>query len=388
MPFNILIRRDLSLTALADIHRSGGSVTKSPHIGNIYPNNLAVAKMGIPLNIYDRTIGERDRNFHPHRVIVGGMSETIADHRILTTHARVERESQLVPHRFPIDARTTDCHMQALRDAIPKADLVVYTDYLERHIDRVLPILELVTDRLPKIWERTVSETGVITRRGIQTGWKEIVPLGVMGLPATHLSGWVIPNVLNTLLDVILESAERGIADVYHLSGPDMVKYIHQFDATLTELYDHVRSRLDWRLPETLRFHVVPVADMRFAVREERRAPLDALVEGWLDFQRENRSRGDVLKNAADDYERDRIIARLNESRNRVIDRIRAALDECVEIFYRIEDANALTQYDLLAGAKLYVHPWGTESSMQDVTNAFAFFSRTFSKKEARPIHQ
>ncbi|PSO44287.1 MAG: hypothetical protein BRC22_02740, partial [Parcubacteria group bacterium QH_9_35_7] len=72
MLFDVQERKDINLKALAQINRGGGSVVKTPHVGNWYPNNLAVAQTGIHMLAYDRNIGRKDSNFHPHKVIKDG----------------------------------------------------------------------------------------------------------------------------------------------------------------------------------------------------------------------------------------------------------------------------------------------------------------------------
>ena len=78
MPFKISIHDDISIADLLVINKRGGVVLKTPHVGNIYPNNLAIASLGIPMLFYDRTLGNKDFNFHPNKIIVGGKSEILA----------------------------------------------------------------------------------------------------------------------------------------------------------------------------------------------------------------------------------------------------------------------------------------------------------------------
>lgn len=79
MSFHILIHDDISIAQLIEIDKNGGRVLKTPHIGNIYPNNLALISLGIPTLLYDRTIGIKDKSFHPHKIVYNGIAEEIAD---------------------------------------------------------------------------------------------------------------------------------------------------------------------------------------------------------------------------------------------------------------------------------------------------------------------
>ncbi|MBI4450180.1 hypothetical protein HY634_03915 [Candidatus Uhrbacteria bacterium] len=377
MPFPVTIRRDCSLNDLATIHRSGGSVMKSPHIGNMYPNNLAVGALGIPLNCYDRTIGRKDRNFHPHRVICGGRSEVIALDGIdrLTTHAIVDRPSQLAPEWFSVGTRVADGHMAALRAALPTAECVTYTDWLRERADRITAVLEVITDAFPSIWERLVTPDGHVVDYRVRN-WAVVQQIGVYGVTSDAPSGLIVPNVVNILLDGVLECLSRGVTEVYHCSGPDMVRYIGELEAQLHTLYDTVRTRLGWGLPDTLRFHLVPVAEMRFVVPERRRAALDELVASWCDVQALKRIQAERMREATDDERQDAITACV-AARDRSMARVRDAIVACPEIFYRIEDANCTTQYDLLAEQEtVYVPPWAAAAPMRDIDDAMGFFRR------------
>jgi len=350
---------------------------KTPHIGNMYPNNLAVGALGIPLNCYDRTIGRMDKNFHPHRVIRGGASEVIALDGIdrLTTHAVVDRPSRLAPEWFPIGTRVADGHMAALRAALPMAECIAYTDWLRERADRITAVLEVITDAFPSLWERLVHPDGRVVDYRVRN-WSVVQAIGVYGITSDAPSGLIVPNVVNILLDGVLECVSRGVTEVYHCSGPDMVRYIGELEDRLHALYDTVRSRLGWGLPETLRFHLVPVADMRFAVPERRRAALDELVASWRDFQTVKRRQAEHMREVSDD-ERQAAITACVAERDHTMARVRDAIVACPEIFYRIEAANCTSQYDLLAErTTVYVPPWAAAAPMHEIDAAMGFFRR------------
>ncbi len=72
-----------------EIDKSGGRVLKTPHIGNIYPNNLALIALGIPTLLYDRTIGSKDKSFQPHKLIYNGVAKQIANLDILSITEKI-----------------------------------------------------------------------------------------------------------------------------------------------------------------------------------------------------------------------------------------------------------------------------------------------------------
>jgi len=359
MDFRVVPRYDLSLKDLAALHRDGHSVTKSPHVGNWYPNNLAVASLGIPMNVYDRTIGVRDRNFHPHKIIVDGGSEEVADPAILTTHARVIRESSWFPERFPVGSRVLDGHMQAIRDAVPGANCVVFTDYLRQHADRVLAILEVATGRISGLWRRFAHTDGTITEPTCG-GWDRIAQTGgIYGLTNDEF-GWLIPNELNVILDGVLQAAIHNASVVYHLSGPDMIGYIGGYAELLAKIHAALRQKLDW-VPEQVELHLVPVATMRFAVPETRRQALDSFMDELLAIYAWRTARGEEIPPGPNGNKK---IAAMESTEaktehRRMKSRLREAAAECPEVWYDITEGSFVSQYDLLAsGTPIYIHPW------------------------------
>ncbi|MDG1949261.1 MAG: hypothetical protein P8J32_00350 [bacterium] len=361
MPFMVNVREDLSMADLVRIHGSGGSVIKTPHVGNIYPGNLAVGKLGLRMVFYDRTIGNRDSNFHPHGVILGGRFERLADETLLTTHTRVLGSSSMAPEWFEAGGSMLDGHMRALRAALPNIHAKAYTEWLAEKADDVIDLLRAMTKANPRIWDRSVLSDGSV--QGFQCdNWDALTQRGLYGLCDAN-QGVLVPNVANVLLLSILEVRERGLSEVYHLSGPDMVVYIRHMLKDLHHLYDAIRHKLPgWRLPETLTFHLVPVADLRWGVPMGRRAELDELVDSFLSAAHNGKSYGARVK-AAINGARKKVIAEVAEAREADNLRVQEALRGCPDPFYRIEAANCVSQYDLLQrGEDFYVHPWAIET--------------------------
>lgn len=363
MSFSVVPRYDLSLKDLAALHRDGRSVAKSPHVGNWYPNNLAVASLGIPMSVYDRTYGAADKNFHPHKIIVDGGSEEVANPAILTTHARVIRESSWFPDRFPVGSRMLDGHMQAIRDAVPGANCEVFTDYLRRHADRVLAILEVATAVSPSLWRRFVHTDGTITEP-VCGGWRRIAETGgIYGLTNDEF-GWLIPNQLNVLLDGVLETALYNENVVYHLSGPDMIGYIDSYAELLKKTHSVLRQKLDW-VRETVELHLVPVATMRFAVPETRRLALDTFMDALLAIYGWRTARGEQIPPGPNGNRK--IAAKetpeAKTEHRRMKSRLREVAAACPEVWYDITKGSFVSQYDLLAsGTRIYVHQWAVEA--------------------------
>lgn len=384
MPFPVIVRTDLSLHDLYLIHRSGGSVMKTPHVGNVYPCNLGIANIGIPMVFYDRTFGDRDRNFHPHGVIRGGHFEKLSEDHVLTTHAISNCVSALAPEWFSKGTSMKHGHMQALRAAIPNMEGDVYTNILASRAKDLLPILEGAFQAMPRLWNRYVHEDGLV-REATYRSWNQLLSSGILGV--THSNyGALIPNTLNILLLTILEAKEKRVADVFHLSGPDMIVYIKRLDLELHCLYDAIRCTLsEWNLPETLSFHIVPTVDMRFVVVQTRKPALDHLIDTYLTYTQNNRLYGERMRDVSVS-EREQVKTEVTHLRYAERERLIRAVHECPDVLYSIYDQNAPSQYDVLDAGGLYVHPWAIHAPMHELASAMRQFERLAEVSLRKPV--
>ena len=165
MSFHILIHDDISIAELMEINKNGGRVLKTPHIGNIYPNNLALISLGIPTLLYDRTIGIKDKSFYPHKIVYNGIAEQIADPTILSTHSRVKRQPKNFIFRENLVGRKiTDLHLAILKQALPRGNFFTYTQYLEDNKEIASEIVKVIAKKFPQIWYRFVNEEGSIEK--------------------------------------------------------------------------------------------------------------------------------------------------------------------------------------------------------------------------------
>ncbi len=381
MPFTISRRDDLSLADLQRLDREGHSVMKSPHPGNVYLNNLAVAHLGIRMLFHDRTFGRADKNFHPHKVIRGGESETIADPDVMMTHACVLQPSRLMNGYFPVGERVAVCHLNALAEAVPGTRMELYTDYLRVREDLVLEILRRGSEgpiEYPHGWRRVVDEKGRIHERRTPSHWREIEEIGIYGLHGKS-AGWIMPNVFNILVDGVIETTEFATSDIYHLSGPDMICYIKQLEDTLNTIYERlVTSNMGVR--EHICFHIVPAAPMRLATTIDRSQALDALVKLYLEIADENRSAGVEIREAetVSLVQKRRAIEKWAAIRKGFRTRLVEAAQQCPEIFYEIASGSFVSQYDVLERGGVYVHPWGVHTPLSTVATTIKELQNLF----------
>jgi len=368
MTFRITERTDLSLADLVNLYKRGSCVIKTPHVGNAYPNNLAVAHLGLPLLLVDHTIGIKDKNFHPHMLIARGASQPVADPQKLTANSKITNVPNLFAERFKFGASLSKAHTQSLRDACPNSLIETSSEHTRRLANEMLPYLEVLTKYLPGSWNRLVSAGGEVIKRFAHRPWSEIQNAGVLGL-SDNSAGWIIPNAWNILADGVFGYLHSGCATIYTLSGPDMIRYYPKLLKDIQHGYEALRTQLWTHLPEDLELVMVPVADMRFVTTQSRASKLDALVESYLRLDSFKRLSGQRIAQAPSD-KRSAFINELATERNAFRLALIDAIRDCPEIFYRIEDASYLSQYDLLLGEHLYVHPWAIEAPLKDIMNA------------------
>jgi hypothetical protein len=379
MPFKISIHDNISINDLLTVNRKGGVVLKTPHVGNIYPNNLAIASLGIPMLFYDRTLGSKDFNFHPNKIIFGGKSEIIAEPDILTTHSIITQTPENIDSSFKpiIGSKLVDFHMSVLKKALPMVNGFTYTEYIQSNKSMVVKILEEVTKLHPHLWTRIVDENGM-TSKATAISWDDIVRLGVYGV-TNNKSGWIIPNPVSILFHGTIDISKAKVEDAYLLSGPDMYRYIDGYQEELNEIYDHLKKVLNWELPETMNCHIIPVINMRFIVEIDYKNTLDKLVAAYLKFvSLENLIRSSI-ENAVNGSSIEKNIKEKEAVKKEIMSCISEGLPFFRQtVFYDIEEENCFTQYDLIKSNGLYIHPWAISSKLCDVSKAFNFLKKSY----------
>lgn len=291
MPVELRIRDDLSL---ADVVRLGASheVKVTPHVGNWTPARLVLPTLGISILCVDHTIGERDRNTHPHLFIRDTGTRVLCDQADrLTTHAVVTRSDVASDH--PVGTPLSVVHVNTLRTCYPTADIVTHVEFLHRHREFTLAVLEEVTKiSRSAVWWRRVDHEGRVTqhrRKDLPREWREYER---SIFPLTNVNaGWLIHNRVAILMDVLTQSQMGSEHEIFHLSGPDMVRYLGGELQMISNMYDRVRTR--FALPrETITFNLVPFASFRFAARPSQ---ADACIRLCTELEKETPSK-EVLR--------------------------------------------------------------------------------------------
>lgn len=367
MPVDLQITTDLSLLELQRLHRDGKSVSKTPHVGNWRLDTLACATLGIRHKVVDGNKGVLDHNFHPDSVIVHGRKTIVGHPDRLMSHAVVLKEPEVFQDRFRPGASLREIHMRALCDAVPQTVATPWSQHLSNIADDAIAVMEAITEVDARVWNRRVYEDGT-TVSDTCRGWVIVEAHGILGV-TNPKKGWISPNIVNIMLDMIVEAKRFGSSVIYHLSGPDMYKYLGKLMPDINKLYDHCREKLDWNLPEVLTFKLVPASDMRFAVPESHRRALDNLIDVWLSVSEFEDSVGVRIK-SSDNPKAE--IARVIEDRATIERKLEQAVKDCPLPFFEMKRGDYTTQYDLLAsGESLYVHPWGIETPISHISQAF-----------------
>jgi hypothetical protein len=358
--FQVHLREDVSVADLLRQKAMGASVMKTPHVGSWYPNNLAMAQLGISMNVYDRTYGKADRNFHPHTVVQGGMAIKIGAADQLMTHARAHTSHQVGTFLIKEGELIANRHMDSLRKVMPDAELQRFTSYLQQHGDVVLQMAAVTFEVFSRMWTRYVDVDGTVHERQV-TSWKTVAVQGVYGLNGNE-QGWIIPNVLNVLITGVIEARETNRTDVWHLSGPDMYRYIGKYHKPLETAYERIVEAGLSPFGE-IHFHLIPIADMRFTVPMSKREQLDVLVDMLLAVEYNEQEYSDRIRSAIKS-EKQTVIETVKVARTVDRDRLRHAIADCMEVRYDIYQAAYWSQYDMLVtGEGLYIHPWGIEAT-------------------------
>lgn len=368
--FRIVIQEELSLLELCNLQKRGFSVVKTPHVGNFYPNNLAVGKLGIKMVLYDRNVGRVDKNFHPHTIIKDGCRYKVACGERLMTHAQANREIE--NSSLEVGARLADYHVSALREAFPEGNFVLYTDYLANHRQIVYSILETVSGSgfLPGKfgWFRKVNRYGEVTTFHNPVKWEDVSRAGVFGINNEN-EGYLIPNFLNVLLCGVIEAIDSNCNEVYHLSGPDMVRYIGSMTKDLSHCLTLLSSK-DCRFPSNIIFHLVPAANMRFAVYGSRKKALDDLISAYLSAFDYKLKKGEFIKSLKDPSERKIYGAMFKGAEQKLRAELAEAVKGCPEVFYDIYDGSFISQHDIPSNG-LYIPRWSLKTSIKEINRAF-----------------
>ncbi|MFE5549499.1 hypothetical protein ACFQ71_37595 [Streptomyces sp. NPDC056534] len=382
--FEVRPRYDLSLADVVAIQAEGGAVLRSAHPGNWSPGNLTVASLGLRCVLTDLTMTGADDIYHPSGIIVGrrfhpGLCRKSRS-LVVKTPVRRRTRSRLpggLEEWFPGGKNLARAHCDALRAAVPAADVTFFSDYLMEDYEFAVRALEIAADAMPQLWRRLhVPGLGVVDAADVAAGkgafqqirgmsarpgsWAEIQKTGVLGVTeADH--GWLVPVEVMCLLMAVLDGRRFGTSDVYHLGGVRMMHYIAGLLPSLQTMYGAMAEEL--RLPDEFNFHLVPSANMTLGVPRHDRTALDHLVDVYLSAYGNSDDSGPGQNTRPDRF---KDLARLSW-----------AADSCAVPFFDVRDANYCSQYDLLVQEEeWYMSPWALEAPLGEVGRMISAIDR------------
>lgn len=383
---------DISLNQLLALQGEGASVMRTPHVGNSSAANLTWMSQGGRTVLFDRNIGTRDKNYHPHLIISEGESIEISDPTVLTTHSEVTADVSHGGVTANKGQRISDVHTRGLRTTFPGFNPLLDSTYLRDHDSVAGDVLNALRGEFEELWTRKVDEEGHV--HDMLPGTFEADPNNVFLF--THGQqedkGLLLPVMYTALIYGVTEALEYNTDVVYHLSGPDMVNYLPQMQEQLAQAYEHVRSRTRWghHLPERLSFRVVPADSARFIVPTDEQVALDTLVDSFLFINEEvealRKSKAEAIKGVAKDDQESRqaVIQHFDSLIGSHRDLLDEAVAACPRVFFNTADADYTTQYDLrfhsTEGQRgFYVHPWALDAPLSEVAKMY---------KQMAKIHQ
>ncbi len=291
MPVRIQIDANVSPGQLVRLKEEGHCVDQTPHVGNHSLSNLVLFFLGLPAKLVDITVGHKDNLFYPHTIIQNGVCAPIACDEKMTTHNTV----------FDSEVSISDFHAKPLIDS--GLNIPTHSQWLEPRQEMAIKVIESIsTDQLLKMWVRYVNADGSIK---MQTPYSQNNLLGnIHKVTSGHNeAGWVIPNPINILLDLVAGAIETNKDTVYMLSGQSMYRYITKDYARLgsmgklvSRLYDQVRAKAFPELPETLVVKMVPTPVIRnFVSPMKLKDSLDAKLRYYSKFLTGNARAGQKL---------------------------------------------------------------------------------------------
>ncbi|MCE9541884.1 hypothetical protein K8R03_05010 [Candidatus Kaiserbacteria bacterium] len=327
MPILLRERDDVSVNDLRTV-AAVIPVVRTPHVGNSSVYNLVAAACKFPTVLVDTNTPGRDTTYHPHLYIRGGCATVLTEcadpMQTLVTHLPVMNPSAL-PYGL-VRATLVDVHIEQLKRVFPDTCIETHQSFMRRNRAYIEQALEIMTDAMPDAWYRKVSDAGALhvlsaaETNGVSS-WRDIAD-NIFISPAR--SGWVVPNVFALILDMLVQMRDGCSAEVWMLSGPDMIRYMPKLQEKFDILYAALSRRLN--LPATVTVHMVPFSDFKLAVRSVHREHLDTLL-------REVRL----------------------PVRNRQI--IAQTAMQCPDLWCRTERQNHFTQHDMESAADIYVPP-------------------------------
>jgi hypothetical protein len=267
-----IVKNDrITNTELLDRINEGHSVVRTAHCGNLRPYNLGLASMGVTMQLLDTNVTGIDRTYIPEKKISISGSKTLHD-RIGSVVMRAETNGEFLD----------DYHTKSISDAFPETPVYTFTDYFRKNKTIVEKIIEAGFVIKPDMFKRSLGDGAVQATQHTES--PDSIPniIQLSDNPRTD-EGYLLPNELATLAGFIIESIKTGNKVQYHVSGPDMIRYIDSIAPVMQEVLNHVVNKNT--IPElskaagAIEIVFIPGSEMRFVAPNEMRYVLDEMIE-------------------------------------------------------------------------------------------------------------
>lgn len=364
----VIIDDTESIDSLVRLQNRGFSVLRSAHVGNLAPYNLALAQAGVPLLSVDHTITGVDTNYFPESIVTQDDIQPVAPLGKLVCRTVCEDGSYL-----------DELHLKGVRDVVAGARIFTNTSYLQANREIAEQTVALTVQDFPKDFTRialpdgrTVKDPGAAAK---------VASLGVMQLndePRAERPAVIIPNSVDIVTNFVVEALNTEQAIQYHLSGPDMYKYIGGLLPELNRMYAAIRQSCTFgsRLPGTLEVRLIPAVHAGFATTTARRRALDTLLDAYDSVQQElaalhaKRRAFFTSPQAQNAVAKGRFTAEAKRRQASITTELEKAVAEVPELFVERGKPGFVTQYDAAIEGGVYVPAANRERSMSELAAA------------------
>ena len=361
---------DISIDELTELQAADFSVMRSAHVGNLSPYNLTLAAADIPILAVDHNITGTDTNYTPELVVKGG--ESIAE------IAPIGRLScKTLNNSFgDTDVYIDQYHLGSASIALPESNIFANSEYLRANEAIAADVVAATREVAPQSFSRIVNADGTVSKD--PQAEQLISTLGIMQLQDDYRAeqrGVLMPNCTDIVTNFVIEALTTERDTIYHLSGPDMIRYIGSLQEEIDSIYAALVRKHPYNdlLPTTLVVQLVPTTDARFAVGIDQQENLDELLERYDDLVSSNQVSQQAKKaffasdESQDQELRQQVIDMANTEKMRLEIRVMDALESLPSLLDDPRDGFQTSQYDILDAGGLYVAKQNTSANMDEL---------------------
>lgn len=348
------------------------AVYRSAHIGNLFSSNIVAGKLGARFVLFDRNTQKEDENNHPSYLILNKSFGRIGDESFdgsFSPFTPFANEGPAVDYVNKRSLSPANFHLQEARKVFP-GQIETQSEYFENNREIVERVIYILMKRLDyakfyALFDRSLTYKGEPVmannfdffdrNKFIQRFFainKTFIDASELGPENVELpENRPIPNTLFiAFASVFVEAAKQyqegktDLSVVYHLSGPDMYRYIVRMQEKISILYDVAKSEI--ALPRQTMFAVIPTAHLRLITSSENELAMNSLIHGIEIQQYANRLKKQGVSDPA-------LVADLKRiARNTVKDSL---VKTKVDLKSKL--SNHFNQHNMYPGEIGYVHP-------------------------------